>query len=127
VDTPNGREIKQSVVGVFARRAFNPNERIKLKDESSIVLSSYAARMNIQLLKASDFNGKLHQKGCPLNVSVQRICKVSRDERQVREILENMWKFHKKSEQILLTAGENNKVYELEKLLEKRENNQDAI
>jgi hypothetical protein len=119
-DTPNGREIKQSVVGVFAGSAFNPNERIKLKDESLIELSSYAARMNIHLLKASDFNGKLHQKGCPLNVTVQRIRKVSRDEEQVREILNNIWKVHLRSEQILLAASENNKeVYDLEKLLEK--------
>ena len=128
VDTPNGREIKQSVVGVFAGSAFNPSDRIKLKDETSIGLSSYAARMNVQLLKASDFNGKLQERGCPLNVSVQRICKVSRDEEQVREILETIWRVHKKSEQILLTASENNrKVYDLEKLLGKPKNSQSIV
>jgi len=128
VDTPDGREIKQSVVGVFAGSAFNPNESIKLKDESSIGLSSYAARMNIQLLKASDFNNKLQQKGCPLTVSVQRICKISRDEKQVREIIDDIWNNQKKSEQVLSTAAENNrKVYELEKLLENPENNSNAV
>jgi DNA-binding Lrp family transcriptional regulator len=119
VNTPNGREIKQSIVGVFAGSAFNPNEKMQLKDGDTVSLASYAARMNVQLLKTSDFNDKLHQRGCPLNVSVQKICKAARDEKQVREILEYLWKAPKKSEQVLLTTSENNReVYELEKLLE---------
>jgi len=34
VDTPDGREIKQGVIGVFAASAFNPKETVQLKDDS---------------------------------------------------------------------------------------------
>jgi len=44
--------------------------------------------MNIQLLKASDFNEKLHERGVPKDVTVQRICRLARDEGEVRELLE---------------------------------------
>jgi len=119
VNTPEGREIKQGVVGVFAGSAFNPNEKIRMKDDCTISLTSYAARRNIQLLKAADFNSKLHERGCSSKVSVQKVCKIAKDEKQVREILENIWNNSGKSEQILETTIEKNKeVYEFEKLLE---------
>jgi len=119
VNTPNGREIKQSIIGVFAGSAFNPREKIRLKDDSLISLASYAARMNIQLLKASDFNNRLYERGCPLSISAQKVCKTAKDEKQVREILEEIWKMPKNTEQILLRTTENNKeTYELEKTLE---------
>jgi hypothetical protein len=63
IDTPEGRQIKQGVIGVFAGSAFNPNEKIRLKNEEEISLASYAARISIQLLKTSDFNEKLKQRG----------------------------------------------------------------
>jgi hypothetical protein len=47
VDTPDGREIKQGVVGVFAASIFNPKENVRLKDESTISLAQYAARRNL--------------------------------------------------------------------------------
>jgi len=119
VNTPNGREIKQGVIGVFAGSSFNPKENVQLKNDCSISLTSYAARMNIQMLKAADFNTKLHQRGCPIQVSVQKICKVAKDEKQVREILENIWKNSEKSEEILDMFTEKNRgVYEFEKMLE---------
>lgn len=119
VNTPNGREIKQGVVGVFAGGAFNPKENLRLKNDCTISLTSYAARMNIQLLKTADFNSKLHKRGCSIRTSVQKICKIAKDEKQVREILQNIWKNPKESEQIFATITKKNKaVYELEKLLE---------
>ena len=122
VNALNGREIKQGVVGVFAGSSFNPKENVQLKDDRTISLTSYTARMNIQLLKAADFNNKLHQRGCPKEVSVQKICKIAKDEKQVREILENMWKDPEKSEEILDKFAERNMmVYEFEKLLEQNE------
>jgi hypothetical protein len=39
VDTGEGREIKNGVVGVFAASAFNPKENIQLKDKSIISLT----------------------------------------------------------------------------------------
>ncbi len=59
VDTPEGRQVQQGVTGLFAGNAFNPKENVQLKDGKTISLSSYASRMKIQLLRASDFNQKL--------------------------------------------------------------------
>ena len=53
------RAIKQGVIGVLTASAFNPKERVRFKDGTEISLPEYAARMNIQILKASDFNKKL--------------------------------------------------------------------
>jgi len=98
VDTPEGRKIKQGVIGVFAGSTFNPREKVRLKDETEISLPAYAAKMNIQLLKASDFNQKLRERSIPKNVTVQRICRVARDENEVRELLDFIWKYPEKSE-----------------------------
>jgi hypothetical protein len=120
VDTPDGRQVRQGVIGVFAASAFNPHENVRLKDESTLNLASYAARMNIQLLKGSDFNQKLCEKGCSKKVTVQKVCKVAKDENEVREILDALWKSPEKSEEILTEALERNKdVYDFEKMLEK--------
>jgi hypothetical protein len=121
VDTPEGRQVKQGVVGVFAGGAFNPNETVRLKDETIISLASYAARMNIQLLKAADFNQKLHEKGCPKKVTVQKVCKIAKDEGDVREILDALWKNPQRGEEILAEAMEKNKdVYGFERMLEEK-------
>jgi len=101
VDTPDGREIKQGVVGVFAASAFNPKETVQLKDESRISLAQYAARMRLQLLRASDFNQRLHDKGCPRTVTVQKICRRARNEDEVREVLEKIWDRPDKAEELL--------------------------
>lgn len=75
--------------------------------------------MNIQLLKASDFNNKLHEKGCPTAISVQRVCACAGNEKEVREILNRIWEKPKTSEQILeKIAADNRAIYEFEKLLE---------
>jgi hypothetical protein len=52
VDTPDGRVVKQEVTGVFAGTVFDPNEVVKLKDETQRGLAAYANRLNIYLLKA---------------------------------------------------------------------------
>jgi hypothetical protein len=120
VNTPDGRQIKQGVVGVFAGGAFNPKENVQLKDGSKIGLSSYASRMNIQLLKAADFNSKLREKGCT-NLTVQKVCKIVKDENEVREVLDSVWKNPGKSEMILVKITEKNEeLYEFERMLEER-------
>jgi hypothetical protein len=121
VDTPEGRQVKQGVVGVFAGSAFNPKENVKLKDETTISLATYAARMDMQLIKAADFNEKLRERGCSKAVTVQKICKVAKNEEEVREILDNIWKNPEKGEEILAEAMEKNKdIYKFEKMLEER-------
>lgn len=119
VDTPEGRQVRQGVVGVFAGSAFNPRGKVRLKDETEISLATYAARMNMQLLKASDFNEKLREKSIPKTVTVQKICRIAEDEKEVREVLEAMWKESDKGVEILSKVAEKNKeVYEFEKMLE---------
>ena len=91
VDTPDGREIKQGVVGVFAASSFNPRENVRLKDESVISLAQYAARRNLQLVTAAEFNVKLRERGCPRMVTVQKVCRLARDEGEVRRTLDYVW------------------------------------
>jgi hypothetical protein len=121
VDTPDGRQVKQGVVGVFAGSAFDPKENVRLKDESTISLASYAARMNMQLLKAADFNQRLREKGCRAKVTVQKVCKIAKEEDEVREILEAIWRDPEKAEEVLAEIMEKNKdVYGFEKMLEEK-------
>lgn len=121
VDTPEGRQIKQGIVGVFAGSAFNPKEGVRLQDETTITLATYAARINIQLLKASDFNQKLRERGVPNKVTVQRICRFAKNEKEVRSVLEAVWKDAEKSDELLADIAEKNKeVYAFEKMLEEK-------
>jgi len=122
VDTPDGREIKQGVVGVFAASSFNPRENVRLKDESTIGLPQYAARRNLQLVTAADFNVKLRERGCPKGVTVQKVCRLARDEEDVRRTLDHMWSDPEGAAKIL---GElqvvNEDIYKFEKMLETAE------
>jgi len=117
VNTSEGRQVKQGVVGVFAGSAFDPKESVHLKNEK-VSLARYANRINIQLLKASDFNEKLHEHGCPTALTVQRICKVARDEGEARKLLEAIWADPKKSLETLAEVERKNKaLYEFEDVL----------
>jgi hypothetical protein len=121
VNTPEGRELKQGVVGVFAASAFNPKETVQLKDGSTISLAQYTARRDLQLLKASDFNQKLRERGCPKGVTVQKVCKRARDEQEVRKILDRIWKQPEKGDEILNELLWKNKdLYEFERMLEQK-------
>jgi len=119
VDTPDGRQVRQGVLGVFAASSFDPKETVMINDEP-ISLAAYAARMNVQLLKAADFNEKLHERGADKAVTVQHVCRIARNEAQVREILEQVWKEPGKAGGLLeRIAVENAKLFEFEKMLEK--------
>jgi hypothetical protein len=98
VDTPEGRRTRQSIVGVFAGSAFDSKENVRLKDDTEIGLPAYAARMNIQLLKASDFNEKLRERGVSKEVTTQRVCRLAKDEKEVMEVLEALWRFPENGE-----------------------------
>jgi hypothetical protein len=90
VDTEDGREIKQGVIAIFAGGAFNPNATIRIGDQE-ITLPQYAARMGIELIKASDFNQQLREKRVEQYVTVQKICRRARDEEEVRETIGKIW------------------------------------
>ncbi|MBS7633752.1 hypothetical protein KEJ15_09130, partial [Candidatus Bathyarchaeota archaeon] len=68
---------------------------------------------------AADFNQRLREKGCSAKVTAQKVCKIARDEDEVREILEAIWKDPEKAEEVLAEAVEKNKeVYDFEKMME---------
>ncbi len=77
--------------------------------------------MEIQLLKASDFNEKLREKGCSKGVTVQKVCKVAEAEKEVRELLDALWENPEKGEETLTEARERNEeIYQFEKMLEQK-------
>ncbi|MFC1803989.1 hypothetical protein ACFL0D_08515 [Thermoproteota archaeon] len=119
VDTPKGRQVRQGVIGVFAGQSFDTRENVTLEDESQISLASYAQRMNIQLLKAVDFNQRLRERGIPKYVTVQKICRASKNEADVRETLEKIWNEPESGRDILSDVISFNKeVFEFEQMLE---------
>jgi hypothetical protein len=119
VDTPDGREIKNGVMGVFAASAFNPSESVRLKDETIISLSQYAARRNLQLVTAADFNKMLRSSGCPKEATAQKICRAARDEAQVRKALDAFWEKPAEAVGALgRLSQENQDLYRFEKTLE---------
>ncbi len=118
-DTPDGRVIKQGVVGKFAAETFDPREKVKLKDGTEITLSQYASRLGITLIKASDFNEMMRKWGCSPKVNVQKICKWAKNEKEVREILTSIYQNPSRAEEILEKVRERNlPLYQFEKKLE---------
>lgn len=121
VDTPEGRAIKQGIIGIFAGTAFNPEEKVTIGNES-VSLAQYAARMNIQLLKAADLNEMLHTRGVDKKVTVQRICTRARNESEVREALARIWNDPAISAELLdQLAIKNASLFEFEKALQKED------
>lgn len=78
-DTENGREIMKGVIPVFGARAYNPKENVVVGGQK-ITLSQYANRMNIRLLRPSDFNSKLRHRGIEKRITVQKVCRVAENE-----------------------------------------------
>jgi DNA-binding MarR family transcriptional regulator len=118
-DSKDGRQIQQGVIGVFAGKSFNPRENVHYSNGKQISLAQYAARMRIQFVKAADFNKHLRTKGVLKSTSVQKICKLSRNEKEVRETLDRIWEEPSNSEKLLTKiAHKNQKLYDFEKKLE---------
>jgi hypothetical protein len=121
VDTPEGRTIKQGVIGIFAGTAFNPEEKVAIGNDS-VSLAQYAARMNIQLLKAADLNEMLHHRGVEKQVTAQEICIRARNENEVREALSEIWDKPLVSLELLAQmAIRNTSLFEFERRLEQKE------
>jgi hypothetical protein len=117
VDTPDGREMKQGIVGVFAAGAFDPRDHVEVKSEW-ISLPQYAARRNLQIVTASDFNGKLRERGCLKVVTVQKVCRTAKHEGEVREALDQIWKNPADGERALAELSNRNvELYSFEKML----------
>jgi hypothetical protein len=82
-------------------------------------VAQYAARMSIQLLKASDLNEMLHKRGVHKSVTVQKICTRARNEGEVREILGKIWKKPEDAQELIdQLVLKNVSVFEFERELE---------
>lgn len=115
VDTPEGRQIRNGVVGVFAAGTFDLRERIHLKDGNVLTLSQYAARCNIQLIRTVDLNEKLKQRGTDGEVTVQRICGNCRNEEEVKAVLDEIWDSPEDASSLLNKITMKNKtIFDLE-------------
>lgn len=101
VDTENGRELKKGVVPVFAAGTYNPKEKVVINGQE-ITLAQYANRMDINLLKPADFNEKLRSHGADKKLTVQKICGVCKDESEIRDALDNVWKRPMKIKEVFL-------------------------
>ncbi|MCL2643619.1 MAG: hypothetical protein FWD52_08970 [Candidatus Bathyarchaeota archaeon] len=123
VDTTEGRQIKQGVVGVFAASAFDPQENVKLNDQTKISLAAYAARIKLELVSAADLNEKFRARGIPKEITVQEICRIAKDEKDVRDTLGLIWEKPASAKNITAQViAKNRKVYEFEKALEEKPN-----
>ena len=122
-DTESGRQIKQGIVPVFAAQTFNPKQLVQIpNDGSSISLAAYCARLNIEILKASDFNKRLVEKGVDKFVSIQKICRAARNEDQVRSMLDAVWEMPAGARSVLSEAmQQNSDVFAREKEMEAEE------
>ena len=82
--------------------------------ENYITLAQYASRRNLQIIPGVDFNEKLRGRGCPRYVTVQKVCRYSRD-----EALDEVWGNPEESRAVLTRLTEENReLYEFEKKLE---------
>lgn len=118
VDSQHGRMIKQGVIGIFAGTAFNPKDKVKVGNEV-LSVAQYAARMSIQLLKASDLNEMLHKRGVHESVTVQKVCTRARNEDEVREVLGKIWNDPKDAQDLIdPLVLKNASVFEFERELE---------
>jgi len=117
VDTENGRELKKGVIPVFGAGAYNPNEKVVVNGQK-ITLAQYASRMNIKLLRPADFNSKLREHGVDKKLTVQKICRVCKDEKDVRAVLDEIWQNPSKVKDIVTEAlNRNYDVFEFEKAI----------
>jgi len=65
------------------------------------------------------FYEKLRDRGCPRYVTVQKVCRYSRDEAEVREALDEIWGNPEESRVVLTKlTQENQDLYDFEKKLE---------
>lgn len=106
------------MIGVFAGGSFDPKERVRLKDGTTLTLSQYAARCNIHLIRTSELNEKLLQRGVDRQVTLQSICRLCKNEEEVEAVLGAIWESPKEGAALVnQVAARNSRIFELEKKL----------
>jgi urease gamma subunit len=104
---------------LFAASAFDARENVKLGDQTKISLPAYAARIKLELVSAADLNEKLRDRGVKKEITVQEICRIAKDEKEVRETLSRIWEKPQTAREITSQViTKNRSVYEFEKILE---------
>ncbi len=84
--------------------------------------------MNIQLIKAADLNKRLHDRGIETYVTLQKVCRLSKDEKEVRETLRKIWNQpHKSREMLDILTTQNSELYNFEKHLEDTSGGEDPV
>jgi len=92
---------------------------VRLKDETVITLAQYASRRNLQIITGADFNGRLRERGCQKEVTVQRVCRYACDEDEVRESLSKIWANPDEARNVLTSLRRaNRELFEFEKQLQ---------
>jgi hypothetical protein len=62
---------------------------------------------------------KLQERGVPKRVTVQKVCRLARNEVDVRSSIDNLWSDPEKGEEILRQLGERNQdIFKFEEMLE---------
>jgi hypothetical protein len=74
----------------------------------------------MSLLKAADFNEKLRERGCSPKVTIQHVCRVAKEENDVRELLDVIWHRPADAEKTVSEVIEkNDSLYQFERMLER--------
>ena len=72
--------------------------------------------MNVELIKSADLNQQLQQKGVDKYVTVQKNCRASKNEKQVRDTFTKIWNQPKKAREFFTELIEpKNDQFEIEK------------
>jgi hypothetical protein len=70
------------------------------------------------LIRTADLNDKLRLRGCEASVKVQRVCRVSQDEEEVRDVLDRIWESPDSAIALLnKVALSNQRIFDLEQKL----------
>jgi hypothetical protein len=77
---------------VFASLDFDPAKSDNTENETKISAAAYAARINIQLVKATDLHGKMRERGIPKEITVQGVCRTAKNEQDDAISLPNFGK-----------------------------------
>ena|SRR3972149_6575923 len=94
--------------------AFNPKDQVTINGQA-ISLAQYASRLNLKLLRPSDFNEKLRERSVDKRVTVQRVCRTCSNEKQVRKQLDAIWERPSRADETLEALNRTNQgLYKFE-------------
>ena len=69
-------------------------------------------------MRPADLHSKLRERGVIKKVTVQKVCRVSKNEKDIRVVLDEIWQKPLKAQEIIVkTLDRNQGVFEFEKIL----------